>query len=119
MIRLKRIYDKPSPDDGYRVLVERLWPRGMTKERAAIDLWDKEIAPSPELRAWFQHDLAKWKEFQQRYRAELEQKKDLVQSLRKKSTEGTVTFLYAAHDIEHNSAAVLKAFVDGQSRVPV
>jgi len=74
-IRLNRAYEKPAPNDGLRVLVERLWPRGLSKERAAVDLWMKDIAPSPELRRWFNHDPAKWDEFQRRYRAELRQKK--------------------------------------------
>ena len=73
-IRLKRAYEKPAPDDGLRVLVERLWPRGLSKERASVDLWMKDVAPSPELRRWFNHDPAKWNEFQTRYRAELRQK---------------------------------------------
>ncbi len=113
MIRLKRIYEPPTSDDGLRVLVERLWPRGFTKERAAVDLWLKDIAPSPELRTWFGHDFSKWEEFNQRYQAELEQKPDLINSLRGKVAEGTVTFVYAARDEERNSAALLRAFLEG------
>src|SRR5262249_48331791 len=82
MIRLKRAYEKPSSDDGMRILVERLWPRGLTKKRAAVDLWLKEIAPSPELRKWFSHDPKKWKQFETRYRKELQQNKDAVRSLK-------------------------------------
>ena len=107
-IRLKRAYEKPAPDDGLRVLVERLWPRGLSKERAAVDLWMKDIAPSPELRRWFNHDPAKWDEFQRRYRAELRQNKDVVDELRQKCRDRTVTFVYAARDEQHNSALVLK-----------
>jgi uncharacterized protein YeaO (DUF488 family) len=112
MLKLKRVYEEPSVGDGYRVLVERLWPRGMTKERAAVDLWLKDIAPGPELRKWFGHDPARWKEFQKRYRAELMGKGELVDLIRRKSRGGTVTFVYAARDTERNSAIVLKAFAE-------
>jgi uncharacterized protein YeaO (DUF488 family) len=111
-IRLKRAYEKPAPDDGLRVLVERLWPRGLTKDRAAIDLWMKEVAPSPELRKWYGHDEAKWDEFQERYRAELVENEDLVEELREKCRSGTVTFVYAARDEERNSALLLKSFLE-------
>ena len=111
-IRLKRAYEKPAPDDGLRVLVERLWPRGLSKERAAVDVWIKDVAPSPELRRWFNHDPARWGEFQRCYRAELRQKKDVVEELRQKCHAGTVTLVYAAHDEQHNGALVLKAFLD-------
>ena len=79
MIKVKRVYEKPSRDDGSRILVERLWPRGLTKERAAVDLWLKEVAPSPELRKWFGHDPARWEQFQKRYWKKLKQKRDAVQ----------------------------------------
>jgi uncharacterized protein YeaO (DUF488 family) len=111
-IRLKRAYEKPAPDDGLRVLVERLWPRGLSKERAAVDLWMKDIAPSPELRRWFNHDPARWDEFQRRYRAELRQNKDVVDELRRKCRDRTVTFVYAARDEEYNSALVLRAYLE-------
>lgn len=111
MIRLKRVYDEPTKQDGLRVLVERLWPRGVSKEKAAVDLWLKELAPSTELRKWFSHDLAKWGEFRKRYRAELEGKGDVLVLLKHRATEGTVTFVYAAHDEQHNSAVVLKDFL--------
>jgi uncharacterized protein YeaO (DUF488 family) len=114
MIRLKRVYEKPSPDDGMRILVERLWPRGLTKKRAAVDLWLKEIAPSPDLRKWYGHDLAKWKQFQARYQKELRQNKDAVQSLKREAKNRTVTLVYAARDEEHNSALVLKRFIEGR-----
>jgi uncharacterized protein YeaO (DUF488 family) len=112
MIHLKRAYDPSSPDDGLRVLVERLWPRGLTKARAAVDLWIKGVAPSPDLRKWFGHDPARWKQFKQRYWKELKNKKDDVDILRRKSKEGRVTFIYAAHDEEHNGALALKEFIE-------
>lgn len=108
MFKLKRVYDEPSSKDGLRVLVERLWPRGLSKERAAVGLWLKEVAPSPELRKWFGHDPARWKGFQERYREELRVKKDAVQLLRQKGRAGTVTLVYAARDKEHNGALALK-----------
>jgi len=112
MIKLKRVYEEPSKDDGLRILVERLWPRGLTKKHAAVDLWLKDIAPSPELRTWFGHDLTKWEQFCKRYWAELGRKPDLTNLLKQKSKEGTVTFVYAARDEKHNSALVLKAFLE-------
>jgi uncharacterized protein YeaO (DUF488 family) len=112
MIRLKRAYDEPTKQDGLRILVERLWPRGVSKEKAAVDLWLRELAPSAELRKWFGHDLAKWGEFRKRYRAELEEKGDVLVLLKHRATEGTVTFVYAAHDERHNSAVVLKDFLE-------
>jgi uncharacterized protein YeaO (DUF488 family) len=112
MFKLKRVYEEPSPDDRFRVLVERLWPRGVTKERARLDLWLKEISPSAELRKWYSHDVAKWQEFQDRYIAELKDNPDAVKLLKDKGKEGTVTLLYAAHDDEHNSALVLKRFLE-------
>ena len=114
MIQLKRAYEKPFRKDGLRVLVDRLWPRGLTKERAAIELWLKELAPSTELRKWFGHDPSKWKEFQVRYRKELREKKELIQDLRKRSAERTVTLVYGARDEEHNEAIVLKQVIDGR-----
>ena len=111
MIQLKRVYEASSPGDGFRVLVERLWPRGLTRERVAVDLWLKDVAPSPELRKWFGHDPARWEEFQERYRQELREKNDSVQLLRQKASEGTVTLVYAARDEEHNGALVLSRFL--------
>ena len=115
-IRLKRAYDKASSDDGLRILVERLWPRGLTKERAAIDFWMKDVAPSQELRRWYSHEVAKWNEFKKRYRAELEENKAAVDELRKKCRAETVTFVYAAKDEEHNSAVLLKEYMEGHPR---
>ena len=111
MIRLKRIYEEPAQRDRLRILVERLWPRGVSKEKAAIDLWLKELAPSTELRQWFHHDPERWSEFRQRYAAELDQKGDLLALLKHRITEGNVTFVYAAHDQEHNSAVALRDYL--------
>ncbi len=115
MIRLKRVYEEPIEEDGTRVLVERLWPRGVSKERAAIDIWLKDVAPSPELRKWFAHKNEKWEEFSKRYWKELEKKRDLIELLRQKSKEGTVTFIYAARDENHNGAVALKMFIERSS----
>ncbi|HWQ96395.1 MAG TPA: DUF488 domain-containing protein [Candidatus Methylomirabilis sp.] len=112
MIKLKRVYENPAKEDGVRILVERLWPRGLAKEHAAIDMWLKDIAPSPELRKWFSHDPGKWKGFCEQYKKELDQNKDLINMLKEKIKEDTVTFVYAAKDEEHNSAVVLKMFIE-------
>src|SRR5262249_28318575 len=114
MIKLKRVYEAPSEDDGSRILVERLWPRGISKEKAKVDEWLKELAPSPELRKWFQHDPAKWQEFQKRYRNELDENKELVKELKRRARGKTVTFVYAARDEEHNSAVLLKEYISKQ-----
>jgi uncharacterized protein YeaO (DUF488 family) len=113
VIQVKRVYEKPSRKDGLRILVDRLWPRGLTKERAAVKLWLKDVAPSTELRKWFGHDPAKWKQFQARYRKELREKKDALQLLKKKSGAHTVTLVYGARDEEHNEALVLKSVLEG------
>ena len=113
MIKLKRVYEIPSPDDGLRVLVERLWPRGLTKKRAAVDLWLKDVAPSPELRKWFAHDPARWEQFQKRYGRELRERKDAIRLLKQKVKEGMVTLVYAARDEEHNGALALKRHLQG------
>jgi uncharacterized protein YeaO (DUF488 family) len=113
MIKLKRVYENPSPKDGLRVLVERLWPRGLTKERAAVDLWLKDVAPSPELRKWFGHDPARWEHFQKRYRQELREQKEAVKLLKKKGKDSTVTLVYAARDKDHNGALALNSFLQG------
>ncbi len=116
MIKLKRVYENPSAEDGLRVLVDRLWPRGLTKERAAVDLWIKAVAPSTELRKWFGHDPAKWKQFQLRYRKELDEKKEALKDLKQKSKGHTVTLVYGARDEEHNEALVLKEVLAGHKR---
>jgi uncharacterized protein YeaO (DUF488 family) len=113
-VQLKRVYEKPSRKDGTRILVDRLWPRGLTKEEAAVKVWMKELAPSTELRKWFGHDPEKWKEFQSRYRKELKDKKELLDSLRKESQEHTVTLVYGSRDEEHNGAVVLKKVLEEQ-----
>jgi uncharacterized protein YeaO (DUF488 family) len=114
MIKVKRAYETANPRDGFRVLVERLWPRGVTKERAALDLWLKEVAPSPQLRQWFGHDPDRWQDFKKRYRAELKDQPEAISLLKQKSKQGTVTLVYAARDEEHNSALALKAFLEGR-----
>jgi uncharacterized protein YeaO (DUF488 family) len=114
MIKLKRAYEKASPEDGKRILVERLWPRGMTKKRAAVDLWLKDIAPSPELRKWYSHDPTKWKQFAARYRKELEQKEDAVKALKKEARGHTVTLIFAAKDPDQSSALVLKKYLESR-----
>lgn len=107
-IQLKRVYEKPERGDGARILVDRLWPRGLTKEKAAIDLWLKEVAPSTELRKWFGHDPKKWSGFRRRYRAELKQRGDQLRLIKRKAGEGPVTLIYGARDQEHNEAVILK-----------
>lgn len=111
MIHCKRIYLPPTPTDGQRVLVERLWPRGITKERASIDLWLKEIAPSDELRRWFGHAPARWEAFQTRYRIELETRADQVAELLRIARADNLTLVYAARDEPGNSAMVLRDFL--------
>ena len=107
-IQIKRVYETPDASDGFRVLVDRLWPRGVAKERAALDLWMKDIAPSTELRRWFGHDPERWTEFQTRYRAELKEHETDLAELRSRARKGTVTLLFGARDTEHNEAVVLK-----------
>jgi uncharacterized protein YeaO (DUF488 family) len=114
MIRLKRVYEAPSRDDGLRVLVDRLWPRGLTKERAAVDVWLKDAAPSTELRKWFGHDPAKWQGFQARYREELRGNRDALAPLRQGGRQRRITLVYGARDEVHNAAAVLKQVLDGR-----
>jgi len=113
-IRIRRVYDPPSPSDGRRILVDRMWPRGVRKDRAKIDDWIRELAPSTELRRWFGHDPARWQEFAERYGKELRQKRDLLDKLRAEGGDGAVTLLFAAKDREHNNAVVLKEFLDSQ-----
>lgn len=110
-ISLKRAYDPPQAADGKRVLVDRIWPRGMTKEKAKIDLWLKDVAPSTELRQWFGHDPQRWAEFRKKYRAELKGNPALDE-LRKMAGKGKVTLVYAARDEEHNNAVVLQTIID-------
>ena len=112
MVQVKRVYEEYSQTDGYRVLVERLWPRGISKERAKLDLWLKEISPSPQLRQWFSHDPEKWDGFRKRYWAELKQAQKPVEQLRKLIKQGKLTLIYAARDEQHNSAIILKDFLE-------
>ena len=112
MIHLKRAYEATSPNDGLRVLVERLWPRGVSKQKAKIDLWLKDLAPTTELRKWYNHEPDKWPEFSKRYRAELKGRGDDLTLLKFVSQERPVTFVYAASDEERNSAVVLKEFLE-------
>jgi uncharacterized protein YeaO (DUF488 family) len=114
VIQLKRAYEERAPADGERILVERLWPRGLTKEKAHIDLWLKDVAPSAELRKWYGHKVDKWDEFRRRYKAELAANKELVAELRRKAKQGPITLIYAARDTEHNSALVLKSVLEGK-----
>jgi uncharacterized protein YeaO (DUF488 family) len=114
-IRLKRAYEAAAKSDGPRLLVERLWPRGLTKEKAAIDEWFKDIAPSPGLRKWYAHDSAKWAEFRRRYRDELRSRPQEIGRLRERVKAGPVTFVYAAKDEERNSARVLKELLEGRA----
>lgn len=110
-IRLKRAYVPPSAEDGTRILIDRLWPRGVKKETLALHEWMKDIAPSTELRQWFGHDPALWPEFRKRYTAELHTHTELVQTLRKIAQTGVLTLVYSAHDETHNDALVLQDFL--------
>ena len=113
MIKIKRIYESPtrSPGDGKRILVDRLWPRGLRKDEVALDEWMKELSPSNELRKWFAHDPAKWQEFKKRYRQELKGKDEIIDHLKNDAKHATLTFLYSAKDTEHNNAIALKEFL--------
>ena len=111
-LQIKRIYDEPSAADGTRILVDRLWPRGLSKARAKVNLWLKDIAPSTPLRQWFGHDPGKWEEFTKRYKAELDHNSEAVAQLKEYMTKGTVTLVYGAKDQEHNDAVVLQEYVE-------
>ena len=112
MIMIKRIYDPPSQGDGKRILVDRLWPRGIKKAEARIDEWLKDIAPSDKLRKWFAHDPAKWPAFREKFRKELADRKDILERLRKEASKGTVTLLFSAKDTAHNNAVALKEIIE-------
>lgn len=116
MLRVKRIYEPPEEEDGIRLLVDRLWPRGLTKERAQVDLWLKDLAPSPELRTWFGRDPEKWDEFRRRYRAELSRHLDEIEPIVEASRTDTITLVYAARDQEHNSAVALREYLRERTR---
>jgi uncharacterized protein YeaO (DUF488 family) len=113
-VRLKRAYEPPAPDDGERILVDRLWPRGVSRGDAALDAWMKDIAPSTALRQWFAHDPARWDMFRDRYAEELRDHADLVEQLRERARRGPITLVYSAHDAEHNDAVVLRDIVLGR-----
>ena len=113
MIKLKRAYDPPAESDGTRILVERLWPRGLSKERARIDWWAKDTAPSTELRKWFGHDPDRWDEFRLRYHAELDSRPEAVRELLDHARDDDVTFVYASKEERYNAAVALKDYVDG------
>jgi uncharacterized protein YeaO (DUF488 family) len=112
-VRLKRVYDPPDADDGIRILVDRLWPRGLSKEKARIDHWARELAPSDDLRRWYNHEPARWPEFQSRYAAELRAQPEAVAELRRRTLHGTVTFLFSSRETQKNNAAALKRLIDG------
>jgi uncharacterized protein YeaO (DUF488 family) len=114
VIRVKRIYEPAAADDGFRVLVDRIWPRGVKKTAAAIDLWLKDVAPSSELRRWFGHDPARWEEFRRRYVAELDARPGAWAPLRDAAAAGDVVLLYDARDREHNNAVVLRDYLERQ-----
>jgi len=111
-IKIKRVYEKPSKEDGTRILVDRLWPRGLTKQKAAIDLWLKEIAPTTELRKWFAHDPKKWIEFKKKYLQELKENKEQISIIKERLKQGPVTLVYAARDEEYNEAQVLEELLN-------
>ena len=108
---MKRIYEPAEPTDGYRLLVDRLWPRGVSRQSAALDAWMKEVGPSSELRRWFGHDAARWPEFKRRYRAELEFRQDLVTEILSLAADGPVTLVYSARDTDHNQAVALAEYI--------
>lgn len=115
-LAVKRVYEPPSPEDGHRVLVDRLWPRGLRKEEARIDSWLRDLAPSDELRRWFGHDPARWPEFQRRYATELDGKRSLWEPLLAQARRGRITLLYAARDPDHNNAIALARYLEEHAR---
>jgi uncharacterized protein YeaO (DUF488 family) len=106
-VRLKRAYEAPAPADGYRVLIDRLWPRGISREQAKLDAWERELAPSPDLRRWFGHDPERFDEFRRRYMEELRAERPRLAALRRRAREGTLTLVYGARDADHNDAVVV------------
>ena len=111
-VRVRRVYEPPLPEDGQRVLVDRIWPRGLTRADAAIDLWTRDVAPSTGLRQWFGHDPARWEEFARRYREELDAQPELLQPLLAAAARGPVTLVYGARDERHNQAVVLQQVLE-------
>ena len=116
MLKTKRVYESAQSSDGTRFLVDRLWPRGIKKEKLTMRAWLKDVAPSPALRKWFGHDPAKWQEFQQRYQVELESNPEAWKPILEAAKQGDVTLLYSARDSEHNSAILLKGFLEDHMR---
>lgn len=106
-IRLKRAHEPATPADGWRVLIDRLWPRGVSRQRAQLDAWEKDLAPSTQLRQWFGHEPSRFQEFRRRYKDELQDQRERLSALRRRARTGTVTLVYSAHDTEHNDAVVL------------
>lgn len=118
MITLKRAYEPVAREDGTRLLVERLWPRGVKKDALRLDAWIKDVAPSTKLRQWFGHDPTKWPQFQRRYRAELERNEEALEPILKAARRGRVTLIYSSHDQERNNAVVLKAYIESRLAGP-
>jgi uncharacterized protein YeaO (DUF488 family) len=116
MIKIKRIYDASAPDDGIRILVDRLWPRGLSKEKAKVDLWLKEISPSNELRKWYGHDPKKWSQFREKYSKELRAHRELAELVIQKTKEGVVTLLYSSKEEKINNAVALKEYIEKRGR---
>jgi uncharacterized protein YeaO (DUF488 family) len=114
-VRRKRAYEPAAPGDGHRVLIDRIWPRGVSRERARLDEWARELAPSSELRQWFGHDAARFSEFRRRYESELAAQGEKLRHLRRRARQGTLTRVYGARDTEHNDAVVLADFLDRES----
>jgi uncharacterized protein YeaO (DUF488 family) len=119
MLRVKRVYDTLDESDGRRILVDRLWPRGLSREKAAVDVWLKEVSPSNELRKWFGHDAGKWDEFRRRYFAELDANEAAVAELRKEVGKGSATLLFGTKETEHNNAVALREYLRGGRRSSV
>jgi uncharacterized protein YeaO (DUF488 family) len=118
LIKTKRVYDKPDKDDGFRILVDRIWPRGLKKNDIRIDSWQKDIAPSTSLRKWFNHDQRKWNKFKSRYYMELNDKQELMESfLKETKEEGTITLLYSSKEEKYNNAMALKEFLDNKFQI--
>ena len=118
MIKTRRIYDKPDTDDGFRILVDRIWPRGLKKNDVKIDLWQKDIAPSDSLRKWFNHDQSKWNEFKSRYYNELKDKQEIVKLFLEKAGQETITLLYSSKEEKYNNAIALKEYLESNKLQP-
>ncbi len=116
MIRIKRIYETPARDDGFRILVDRLWPRGLSKDKTKVDLWLKDIAPSNDLRKWYAHDPKKWVEFKKKYFKELNNRKELVHQIFKRVKEGMVTLLFGSKEEKFNNAVALKEYIETKGK---